>query len=357
MALAALIDRAATPLDSVRRAAVSIARGRPLLADLLRVRDRRIAVLATVHTLVAFVLAVFCPVVLFVLGPVLFGVLHVAADVRYLVLRQSLPRWWGKAVLAFCAALVAGRVLTELGAARGLAEGRAEVAVVVAFTALGLVAGARETRASGRALLGAVLLVAVGAAAFAHPRGARLVFAQGHNLVALVLWAALFRRRLAAFAVPAVCIGAASIALGSGALWNVTLRHGLARGFGLHVLQAADTLAPGLRADHAIGLTCAFVFLQSVHYAVWLVFVPQDVAKGPGLLSFRSSGRALVHDFGAAGLCTVALAMVAVLVSALSGALRARNVYLSLGMFHGYLEIALGAYFWARGALAATDRT
>jgi hypothetical protein len=60
----------------------------------------------------------------------------------------------------------------------------------------------------------------------------------------------------------------------------------------------------------------------------------------------------LLQDFGARWLAVVALAAFAVVGLALADTVRTRHVYLSLAMFHGYLELALLAYFWARrGAL------
>jgi hypothetical protein len=101
-----------------------------------------------------------------------------------------------------------------------------------------------------------------------------------------------------------------------------------------------------------VGLICAFVFAQSLHYAVWLTLIPQDDTKGEGIQSFRLSARSLLTDFGALGLMCVALLALAVVVGAVFDARVARNTYLSLAMFHGYLELALFAYFGCRGAFA-----
>lgn len=350
MYLAVLLNRAALPLDAARRAALGLAFRDRRVARFVTDRDTRLSVIATGHAAIAFVLAVFVPTLLVVLGPVLLGVIHVAADVRYLVLRRSLPRWWQLAIFCFCAALIGVRVLAETHV---LAAGldRAELALVTAWVLVGLCSGAAASRSPARAAAGAVLVAAVAFVAFGHPKGARLVFAHVHNLVALVLWTVVFRRRASTAVLPvAIVLGSAAL-LSSGALYGVTMHHGLVRAFGVHIFQAADWLAPVQRAELAVGLTCSYAFLQSVHYVVWLGLIPQDDATGRGLSSFHSSFISLRRDFGTFGLALVGVAVVAVLAGALFDAPRARGLYLSLSLFHGYLELSLLAYFTARGRL------
>lgn len=355
MTLAAALDRATAPLDAVRRLTFSVTLADPRTRWFILPRDRRVAVIATTHAIIAFGLAVFVPTALLVVGPILLGVPHVAADVRYLVLRRGLPRWWLVTIGIFCASLVALRTVAECHLVPASLD-RVEFSIVAAWLALALIAGCAESRARIRAVSGALALVAITALTLRDPATARLVFAQGHNIVALVLWAALFRRRRAALAVPIVTVTAGAVLLGSGALYETTLHHADLRAFGLHLFQAADWIAPRVRADYGVGLTCAYAFLQSVHYAVWLHLVPQDDTRGAGLRSFRSSARSLFADFGASGVATTAAAALVVLAASFIDAARTRGVYLSLAMFHGYLELALLAYFWGRGFEASRAR-
>jgi hypothetical protein len=348
MSLPLLLDRAALPLDAARRATLALALRDRRVAHLVVERDARLSVVVGAHATVAFTLAVLVPTVLVVLGPVLLGVAHVAADVRYLVLRRGLPRYWVTAVFAFALALIGVRVAIEARVAVGAIES-AELCLVLGWVLLGLASGGREGRSRVRPLAGAAMALGLAWLAALNPRGARLVFAHTHNLVALVLWVALFRKRASAVALPVVAIVGAALLLASGALYSVTMDHGVTRAFGTHVFETADWLAPGMRADRGVGLTAAYAFLQSVHYLVWLVLVPQDDAAGRGLSSFRRSFSAMSRDFGTLGLGLLGVAVVAVLVGAVFGAQRMRNLYLSLALFHGYLELALLAYFWARG--------
>ena len=351
MTFGGMLERAATPFDAARRTAFGVARGRPRLRRLLVRRDLRLASIATGHALVAFALSVLYPAALIVLGPVLLGVAHVAADVRYLVLRRILPRWWQTTVWAFCAALIAVRAMAEFHVLRGHLD-RVELGLAALWAGIGLAAGYRESRGVLRLAFGLVVLVLLSVLALRDPLRARLVFAQAHNVVAILLFATLFRRRLAPLVVPAIAVTAGALLLASGRMYAVTMQHDTSI-FGLHALAAADFIAPGLRADHALGLTAAYAFLQSIHYAVWLVFIPQDAARGPGLVSFRTSVRSLIRDFGPSGLAAIGLAAAAVLGFACVNALRTRTIYLSLALFHGYLELALFAYFWAAGLHAS----
>jgi hypothetical protein len=62
------------------------------------------------------------------------------------------------------------------------------------------------------------------------------------------------------------------------------------------------------------------------------------------------SARSLFSDLGVAGVAATAIAALAVIGGAYFEVHRARSLYLSLAMFHGYLELALLAFFFvARG--------
>jgi hypothetical protein len=137
-----------------------------------------------------------------------------------------------------------------------------------------------------------------------------------------------------------------SVGLAAGTGYRITLNFGGAQGFHRHVLEIADWVAPSLRADYAIGITSAYVFLQSVHYLVWLFLNPQRAQRGEGTLTFAMSARSLLKDFGPIGLTVVVVLGLGVLCAAVFDAPRAQRTYLSLGMFHAYLELALLSYFW-----------
>ncbi|HVU04941.1 MAG TPA: hypothetical protein VHE30_24490 [Polyangiaceae bacterium] len=354
--VSAAASASVVPLDAMRRAALRVVVRHPRWSDVVLRRDLRIATLGVLHAAFAFVLAVYCPVLLLVLGPVLLGVVHVASDVRYLVVRRQVSVGVQRLAWGACGVLVLLRVVAPMGLAS--AVGRAEWVVATAWVVSAAALGGASGGGARLRSAGAVLLaLALGTASILHPDTARLVFVQAHNVVALLLWFFLFRRNRRAVAVPLALTAALAVWLCSGRLYALTLHHGQATAFGVHVLAAADWLVPTVeRADLAVGLTCAFVFLQSVHYAVWLLYVPQDDQRFEATPSFRASVRGLVRDFGPAWLAAIALAAVVVLALAAASPVKTRHTYLSLATFHGYLELALFAHLFARGRLPRDAR-
>jgi len=136
----------------------------------------------------------------------------------------------------------------------------------------------------------------------------------------------------------------------SGALFRQTLTSPFVSSFHLHVLAIASWIAPFANVKTAVGVTTAFVFLQAVHYSVWLSWIPQEQQQSRGTPTYRMSVRSLFADLGTGGVAAVVVAAGAVLVGACFQLQRARSLYISLATFHGYVELALLAFFWGRGA-------
>jgi len=351
MSFLSAAERLSEPLDWCRRGWFSWIVHSDFVRNTLAHRDRRIATVACTSVIAAALGAVYFPVLLFTLGPVVLGVAHVAADVRYLVLRRNLARWWQNSVWLGCAALIALRVSEELGLVRN--AGRIEFAVAAAFTAVAVLAALRERGTRTRALLACVLLAAATSYAVSQPKVARYVFLHAHNLIALLAWATLFRKNKRWLLAPAALIVAGAALLASGALFEQTLASPFAASFHLHVFAVADWVAPFADPRWAIGITTTYLFLQSVHYSAWLSWIPQEEQVSRGTPTFRMSVRSLFSDLGAPGVAAVGIAASAVLIGACFDLHRARGLYLSLATFHGYLELALLAFFWVRGANGA----
>jgi hypothetical protein len=346
------LDRAAAPLDRLRRAVLLGLVRQPTLAPLLSRRDERVRLHALTCAAAAVALTMLCPGVLFVASPALFGVAHVAADARYLVLRRDLPRPWTVALVAGCVALFALRVLEGALPARW-PFAALEVGIGWAWIFTGLAAGyaaTRTTAAACRASLLAPLVAAAGWAALRDPPLARLVFAHIHNLVALGLWVYLFRARRR-FALPAIALLAAATALlltGAALPWVHLAGPAASR----LVDEALFAWPAWMPQRTAIELGLVFVMLQAVHYSVLLALIPQDDARAQGTLSFRMSLRSLTRDFPAPLLALVVLVAVAILGASFVDVTRTRQLYLWLAGFHGYLELAAAAFLIVRGKSA-----
>lgn len=279
------------------------------------------------------------------------------------MLRAGLARRALFAVGGWCLVLVALR-LAELRGAAFAAAGRAEwliAGIGVGVAVVGAARGRPGTKwRAGLALAGAGLLFTLAAL---DPPAARLVLLHVHNPLALVLWLVVFRRRrLGVSWLPVGLLAAATLLLLRGETFGWVLAAGGHHALGVHLLAITDSLAPGSGA-FGVSLTLAFVFWQSVHYALWLQVIPTEVA---GSRSFRQSWRALVRDFTPAGLAAIALASAVLLACALGALDRTREVYLFLAGFHAYLELAALGAFWVtsggagrarRGAPAQRERT
>jgi hypothetical protein len=115
-------------------------------------------------------------------------------------------------------------------------------------------------------------------------------------------------------------------------------------------MEIAEQVAPGLRGDRAIGVASAFLFLQAVHYVIWLGVIPRRDGAGERSSSLRS-------DFGSWGLAAIAGASLAVMGAGLLEPRAARTLYLSLAGFHVYLELVMLLYFWVTRELRQPARS
>lgn len=283
-------------------------------------------------------------------APLALGAPHLVADVRWLVLRRRLPAALLGVSAAATVSLIALRALEIAGHAPAGAA-RLEAVVAAAWVIAGVVTGragairhTRRDRASEpvRAARWLPFVAVAGALALAPTAATRAAVVLLHNLVALALWIALFRppRRTAAAAVVAVVVGVALLAIVGPAL---APELGLPRDRAFEA--AAIAFAPSLAPAVATGALEVVLFLQLVHYAIWLVFVP--AACGPRSRARRS-------ELGVAALVALAPIGVAVALAAGAGPRAVRDAYLSLAVFHAYLELAVWAFVAARAE--ATER-
>jgi hypothetical protein len=114
------------------------------------------------------------------------------------------------------------------------------------------------------------------------------------------------------------------------------------------LIREARTAAPALAPSAAIALALSYVFLQAVHYSIWLVWIPQEQVRGNATLTFRMSLRAARRDFGGWGLALIVGASLAMVVASVVALHRTRHFYLSLATFHAYLELACLAFLWVQ---------
>ena len=320
-------------LDWARRATLRRVGRLPGVATARRRREVRLTAVATLSIGAAFVLAVLATSPVLALSPLLFGIPHVASDLRYLVVRRAAggpaPHAWRPMLALLAVTAVAGAA-----GASSMALGAAGAAVLVAGLSV-------PAKPAARALF--VALVAAAALGGARrPDAAALVVAQGHNVVAIALAAYLVKDKLRAGWIPALALGAGMLALGLGACDGLLGRGPIASFAGGAWQDALATVAPtGSGPTVARRFVALFAFAQSIHYAAWLRLVPDAERASERPPSFRRSFDLLAADFGRpAALATVALslALPAIACLSLDGA---RRAYLNVALFHGFLEIAV----------------
>jgi hypothetical protein len=337
-------------LDNVRGAALRIAARTPLLALVAR-RDARAQTRGAIAIAVAFALTAICPAFMLAIGPALLGVPHIAASLRYLVLRQDVSRRFAGATAVFALGIVASRIAERLG--RGsVASAQAEIAIAFAWAALAALAATHDRRSRLRAGIAVAALASAFVLALAHPLLTRLAFVHVHNLGVVLLWVVAFRRGRFPWVTMALLAGALALLL-CGATLPWTLALGGDRAFGVDLTVVGAWLVPGAAASVALPLVLAHAFTDSVHYAFWLGVVPDETVKGQGSLSWRMTWRALLRDFGRTGLAVVFTLVALVLVASAFDAEGARTAYFSVAGFHGYVEGAMTVYLLVRGVRSA----
>ena len=353
--LTTALEVVTAPLDQGRRVALRWLLATPVLGRLVRDRDRRVGLHAFVGVGAALTLTALWPAALFVVGPLLLGVAHVVGDLRYLVLRRSVSSSVVVLGAVFAAGLFAARVTDMLMPGAGLTAAQ-ELRAIELWAGASVVAAVLSQHGQrARGLIAGGLVLGLGAAAQARPDLAQMAFAHLHNVIGIALWLWLFRRRVAPV-VPALALLVAGLVLvGSG----VTLGQAESRGAltfgGQHLSSVAEWVAPGLPARWMLGALMTYILLQAVHYSVWIAWVPQEDTRAEGTMSFRMSARSLRDDLRWLTVPVVLVAVAVPLIALRHGAVLTRDGYLSLASFHGYLEVAMAAYFFV--APAALERS
>ncbi len=297
----------------------------PVARYLIPRREARVTVLGLVGVAVALLGVVFLPWWWLLWTPLLLGVPHLVADLRYLVARPT----WGATAKAL---LLGVPLLAWLGGG----------AWVSGALLVGLGLAARGTERGLLLLLGTLgiaLAVALGPVA-------ELGLAHLHNLVALALWWVWWRPRPRHALLVPVAVGLGSLLVASlPPSWWASASVPA----GGSPLGHLARLAPGLGPSLGLKVVAVFAFAQSVHYGVWIRLVPEDDRARPTPRTFRASLRALEADLGSVPLAVaVALCLLFPLWALVHPGEAARG-YLSLAGFHAHLELGAIALLALRG--------
>ncbi|MCU0659868.1 MAG: hypothetical protein MUF64_32765, partial [Polyangiaceae bacterium] len=213
------LDAVAAPLDVLRRRLLRWSVATPGLGWALRSRDRRLGAHAALGVAVALLLTIFFPALLFVLGPVVLGVAHLIADLRYLILRRPVPRGVVALALLFSLGLLALRGAELRGWVRP--DASRECWLLELWVGSSVIAAGVLSRSPGRTALALGVVLALGALAQRDPFLAQLVFAHAHNLIGVALWLWLFRRRVAPVVPALLLLLSGSFVTLSGITWSL----------------------------------------------------------------------------------------------------------------------------------------
>lgn len=323
--------RLLAPADAGRRALMRLAGRVGLAKSVLIDRERRVALGVLLTVLSSLTLAVALPLHLLAIGPLLLGVPHLVADVRYLVLPTGLQRQLG-------ALLSIGVPLILVVATGDIRWGM--VAVLGAALHAPPAPGAPVGRRVAAVALALALLYVAHRARFATT----FVLAHLHNLIAIA-WLVLLGRgaprgwtwaALAAFA-----LGAALIGLGvfDAVPWRLGSFDVLPSATSIDE-QIFSLAPPGARGQEAVRWVVLFAFAQSVHYGLWLRVIPDRARPSHTSRSFSQSARVLARQLGLPALLVAFGVAVGLVGYAAHEPHAARLLYFRLALFHGYLELA-----------------
>ena len=316
----------AQKLDRVRSPMVGGVLGRSAaLRGVAADRRARLALGAVAALVAALAVSLAAPMAWFLWGPLALGIPHVLADARYLVLSP-----YRRIALRRRDVVLAGGLVTLAVA------GTPWLGAIVVIGAVVLTPAADARRRA--AVLAAAIALAY--TAWSSPVITSYVMMHVHNLVALVVLAGLAGRRRVGWGLAGGALAIAAAVL-SGRLDAALPMHALDE-LAAYVLPDAALAQWTTAACARVALT--FVFLQGVHYAVWLRLIPAAMRPHGGMRGFGASVRALERDCTApiiAIVAAAALALPALAVVGASDAATLRELYVQLAGGHAYLELAV----------------
>jgi hypothetical protein len=294
----------------------------------------------------ALLLATKAPLATTVLGLIVFGVLHNVLEIRYVAGRFA--QVLSGRFLELLLILITGIVLCRLASGYWPTGGR-YAEILLGYVVL--LVGARPLRAfrsrpsSPAARVGSVgvglLLVAACAASIAFPAYYFVILTHLHNLVPLVFlweWARRIRSGVArgAFRLTQVLwIVILPLVILAGAFDRfVTGGPGVVERFvGTGSAVVASAAPPVLTAQMGLRFLVMFAFMQTMHYVVWVGFLPKFAPDATAAFESRvrwlRGGRAWLLGIGG-GLVLAAVFW--------TDYVQGRAIYAALASYHAYLE-------------------
>jgi hypothetical protein len=365
-------ESSAAALDSCRSYLLRVSMNFNWARPFFYRRWLRLAVLFTFFSLFALGLSLAFPLWMLFLGPLIYGIPHIYASLRYvhftaagLPARDVEPvrlrtghRFFASAMfILVCVASYRVFVTLNVWGFMGLMAPQLSEwsgSNYVELIALGVtfVLGALIYRLPlSRLGRGTALLVVFAAVFVRYPIGTIGAMVLVHNFVAFPFWIRAAQSRaerwVAWFALSATAALTAAIFSGSFDWIYHYFAPGLVLDFAqMSVKDTGRLIFPygphGLESETLWLHACvAFAFGQALHYFVWLKAIPDQCHYHEVPTSFRQSLRLLERDFGKiAALLIIGLSLGAIVFWSFLSFQMARFIYFAVASYHGYLEIA-----------------
>ena len=343
------IQGVAGRLDELRAGLLRRTLEVPALREVFRDRARRLFALSVCSWAMSLALSLAFPLWVLALGPVIYGVPHVFASVRYFHhaagSRDDSARRRAYAVLfLITAALAAYRLATTQDPSR-LSEWRGAGGPELVSLGLTFLAGLWVYRRTGaRTLRGALFLTPFVLGLILAPYATIGILVLLHNFVGFAYWYRIAGRpaeKRAACGAFGLALLATAVVLGGG--MDRFVGGGTELAFArLGFAELGAMIFPWGHDPH-LGMRAAVVYAfgQSLHYFVWLKAIPDQCHTHEVPTSFREGARLLERDFGALGLrIALSLSFLGAAVWLWVSFYQARLIYFALAGYHGYLEIA-----------------
>jgi hypothetical protein len=331
-------------LDTVRARILRFAARLDILRGLFRDRDRRHAVVFGIALVLELALAIRWPVPVLVVGPVLFGGMHLVASLRHGMSDRPSVFFVDSANRgrAFATVLLTAGVAVWYA----LGAGTAGPWPVLLGSATAAYLWREPLGVTGRWGIGTAL---VGFAVLGRlaPLGLLAGMTLFHHFVAFFHWRRAAKRaserRRIDWAFAAFVVVHAAIFAGLFDAWIGGSEWG-----GVPAPLLESIFVPWTRSPELIArCLVAFAFGQGMHYVLWLKLIPEQQHSAEVPAGFRQSWRLLGEDFGTRGRRFALLVVIGCFGAALfSSSVEFRYLYFSLSALHGYLEIV--ALFFAR---------
>ena len=321
--LSPLLNQIARVLDRPRRDLLFLFG--PFIQPFLKNRSLRVHLSACVFLCLAFGVSIGLPCWQLALGPIVLGIPHIIGDIRYLVLQEKLhinPTFWLLVILPLLAFLILQKSV---------------------YGAVAIFGATLLQQSNYKTVLVSLGALCIAVLAFFYHRIFLYSLLHLHNVIAIIIWWFSRKNRHSWEIFSLMLCGFFSLLILTGSNFILDSHPNQ-----LPLQYFTRTLAPFASGEWAVRVVLLYAFLQSFHYFIWVRLIPEDNRKQPTPQSFRKSLSTLQQDFGEKGVFLIGLSMLGLLIWAGFDMKSARANYLYFISFHGFLELAVCAYYLCR---------